>query len=128
MTLVVDASFVVSACSAADGFDPIADELIAPHLLWSEVRSTLHRSVWRGVISTQAGEHAMRRLDQAPVRPSLPSKLGATAWSIADALGWAKTYDAEYLAVARLSDCALLSLDRRMVRGAELLGIGVADV
>ena len=40
------------------------------------------------------------------------------AWEVADALGWAKTYDAEYVALAQHLDCPLLTIDARLARGA----------
>jgi predicted nucleic acid-binding protein len=128
LTLVIDASFAVPACTTPGSFDRLGDELVAPHLLWPEVRSALHRSVWRGVISAEVGEHALQRLEHAPVRSSNPRGLGTAVWSIADELGWAKTYDAEYLALARLLGAPVLSLDGRMRRAAERLGIETADV
>lgn len=127
MTLVVDASFAVAACTTPEGFDRLGDEIVAPSLLWPEVRSALHRAVWHGLISVEVGEHALERLERAPLRASQPRGLGAAVWAIADALGWAKTYDAEYLALARLLGARLLSLDRRMRRAAERLGLEVAD-
>jgi len=36
------------------------------------------------------------------------------AWSLADEMGWAKTYDAEYVALARLLGCRLVTLDRKL--------------
>ena len=42
-----------------------------------------------------------------------PKRLGEEAWRVADELGWAKTYDAEYVALARLLDCRLVTLDLR---------------
>ncbi|HWQ22784.1 MAG TPA: type II toxin-antitoxin system VapC family toxin [Gaiellaceae bacterium] len=128
MTLVIDASFTVPACTTPGGFDRLGDELVAPPLLWPEARSVLHRSVWRGVIAAHVGEHALQRLEQAPVRSRNPRGLGASVWSIATELGWAKTYDAEYLALARLLGAPLLSLDRRMLRAAERLGITTAEL
>jgi predicted nucleic acid-binding protein len=128
LTFVVDASFAVPACTSPDGFALLTEELIAPHLLWAEVRSTLHRSVWRGEIPADVGERALRRLEHAPVRSSQPRGFGAAVWSIADSLGWAKTYDAEYLAVAQLSAARVLTLDSRMRHAAERLGIDTADV
>lgn len=44
------------------------------------------------------------------------------AWRIADDFGWAKTYDAEYVALAKLSECLLVTLDARLRRGADRLG------
>ncbi len=128
MTVVVDASFTVPACTVPDGFDRLAEDLIAPHLLWSEVRSVLHRSAWRGQVSWAAARDAMLQLDRVPIRAVRPRDLSSETWAIADKLGWAKTYDAEYLAVARLSRARLLTLDRRMLGAAERLGIEIAEM
>lgn len=49
-------------------------------------------------------------------------RLGATAWEIADRFGLAKTYDAEYLALGRLLDCRVVTLDGRLRRGTAALG------
>jgi len=47
---------------------------------------------------------------------------------LARSLGWAKTYDAEYIAVAQALACPLLTIDARLARGAghvvEILGPG----
>jgi len=50
-----------------------------------------------------------------------PGRLAEEAWRVADELGWAKTYDAEYLALARLLRCRLLTLDGRLRRRAASL-------
>ncbi len=127
MTLVVDASFAVPACTTPHGFDRLAEDLVAPHLLWPEVRSVLHRSAWRGLVTWDTARQAMMRLDRVPVSAVQPQALGSEAWAIADELGWAKTYDAEYLAVARLSRARLLTLDMRMRRAAERVGVETAE-
>jgi len=45
-------------------------------------------------------------------------------------LGWAKTYDAEYVALARTLECSLLTTDRRLQRGAERIvdTVGPSDL
>jgi predicted nucleic acid-binding protein len=53
------------------------------------------------------------------------TRLGATAWRIADDLGWARTSDAEYVALAQLLGCRLVTLDLRLRRGADRLGFVV---
>ena len=127
--LVVDASFVVAACLATDGFAKFArEDLAAPPLLWPECRSVLHRMAWLGEIAPAAGIRANERLDNSPVTSRNPRQLGSEAWRLADELGWAKTFDAEYLAVARLSHARLLTLDRRMLGAAERLGIETAEL
>jgi predicted nucleic acid-binding protein len=49
-------------------------------------------------------------------RPS--SDVGDAAWRLAEDLGWAKTYDAEYVALAQRLDSPLASIDARLRRGA----------
>ena len=41
-------------------------------------------------------------------------------------LGWAKTYDAEYVALAQLIGCRMVTLDARLRRGADRLGMAVS--
>lgn len=55
-------------------------------------------------------------------------RLSLEAWRIAGEFGWAKTYDAEYLALAHLLDCRLVTLDARLRRGADRLGFVVTPL
>src|SRR5207247_10320531 len=49
VSLVLDARVVLPACRVEDGCRVLRDpELIAPPLLWSEARSALHETLWRG--------------------------------------------------------------------------------
>jgi predicted nucleic acid-binding protein len=45
--------------------------------------------------------------------------LQRNAWEIADALGWADTYTAEYLALTRLQADAFVTLDKKLARVAQ---------
>ena len=117
--LVVDASVAVNACLAEDGFAPFRKQsLVAPPLLWSEVASVLHEMRWRSAISSELAELAVRRLDESTIEPQRPPELRREAWRIADQLGWARTYDAEYVALANLLGCRLMTIDGRLRRGA----------
>jgi predicted nucleic acid-binding protein len=124
--LVIDASVVVPACAAADGFAELGSEPLAgPPLLWSEARSVLHETAWRGEIDSDDADAARLRLEECPVERMDHPELGEEAWRIANELGLAKTYDAEYVALASLLNCRLVTLDRRLRRDADRLGFVV---
>lgn len=122
--LVLDANVVLAAATAKRGMDLLEDdELVGPPLLWPEARSALHVSLWRGQISRELAEHTLSLLESKTVAERRPRQLGAETWRIADRLEWAKTYDAEYLALARLLDCPLATFDRRVQHAAERVGV-----
>jgi predicted nucleic acid-binding protein len=120
--LVVDATVALAAAATDDGFDYFDDELFAPPLMWSESRSVLHEMLWRGEVEAADAVLTRVRLERSRVRPRAPAKLGTEAWDLANELGWAKTYDAEYVALAGLLKCRLVTLDARLRRGAARLG------
>jgi predicted nucleic acid-binding protein len=113
--LVVDASAALQACLSSDGFGPLRGEtLVAPRLLWSEATSVLHEMLWRREISPALAAAARLRLVQSPVKQRSPRGLLDAAWRVGEELGWAKTYDAEYVALARILKCRLLTIDERL--------------
>lgn len=130
--LVVDASLAVELSldrageQASAGLDN-GGQLIAPPLLWSEVASVLHEMAFRGDISDALAELALRRFlaGKLSVGEQRPDGLAMRAWEVAEEFGWAKTYDAEYVALAKLNDCRLVTVDGRLRRGADRLGFVV---
>lgn len=129
--LVIDASVAVAACYARNGFGEFKRQtLVAPPLMWSEARAVIRLAVHRRRISEADGELALTNLESCPVEKRDREDLGRTAWDVAKELGWARTYDAEFVALARLLDCRLVTLDERLIRGTERLGtvIHVTDV
>ena len=54
-----------------------------------------------------------------PIRLLGDAVLRRRAWEIADQLGWASTYDAEYIALTQLQADAFVTLDAELARSAE---------
>ena len=124
--LVVDASVALAASWGAGGFEKLgAEELVAPALMWSEARSALHELLWRREITREDADATRERLEGCPVARRTHARLGAEAWRVAEELGWAKTYDAEYVGLARLLGCRLVTLDARLKRATARFGFVV---
>jgi predicted nucleic acid-binding protein len=119
LTLVVDASVVVPVLlSGSLPSELAAEELIGPPLLWSESASALHELAFRGDIGAETASSAIDRLSELGIARRDDPDLYTEASRLARSLGWAKTYDAEYLALARLTGCRVLTRDARLRRGA----------
>lgn len=126
---MIDASVVVAACLGRSGLMPAEDGYAAPPLLWSEALSAIHELRWRGEIDEITSSIALERMRGLPIERRAPEGLAGEAWRVADTLGWAKTYDAEYVALARLLGCGLLTLDARLLRAAgRLVDVSGPDV
>ena len=129
--LAVDASLAIELCLDRAGDDARAafadDELVAPPLLWSEVPSVIHELAFRGEISGELSDTALQALlDNAiGVHEVRPAHLMKTAWQIATEFGWAKTYDAEYLATAQLLKLSPRNRRRTTAARADRLGFVV---
>jgi predicted nucleic acid-binding protein len=66
-----------------------------------------------------------RAVDRAPVAEQAHPSLGETSWDIADRMGLSRTYAAEYVALARLLGCRLVTLDADVARRARRLAVVV---
>lgn len=66
---------------------------------------------------------ALEQFWRLPIARKSPRRMYDLAVEIAEELGWAKTYDAEFLALARLEDSVVLTVDGRFRRGAERTGL-----
>lgn len=130
MRLVIDASAALPAFTSPNGPPALAGhEVIGPDLLWSEFTSELHAALRRGEVSTVTAAAALDALDAVVAHVDTPA-LHRRAWAVAERLGWGRTYDAEYVAVALDQGLPLLTLDARLARGVEhlLRVIGPADL
>lgn len=116
--LVVDASAAVHLVlrDAAERLAP--HEAVAPALLRSEATSALRQLAWRGDLDDAEAEAALERIVNAPIALEPPGSLEHASYRIAVRLGWARTYDAEYVALAARNRCALLTTDARLARRA----------
>jgi predicted nucleic acid-binding protein len=78
---------------------------------------------FRDDISRELARQALDRFlaGEIDIAERRHEELSAQAWQIAADFGWAKTYDAEYIALARLLGCRLVTLDARLRRGTERL-------
>ena len=117
MIIVVDASVTARAALAGGWPAPFRrHSLAAPSLLWSEATAAIRQQAWRGEIS---GPIAMRSVDwlaSAPVTAHDSSGLIVAAHELARTLGWAKSYDAEYVVLAQRLGASLFTVDARLAR------------
>ena len=94
-------------------------ELLAPTLLRSQTLSALHEAVQRGEIPAEVGRDRLDRAGRMPIRLLGDAVLRRQAWKVADQLGWASTYDAEYIALTQLQADAFVTLDAELARSVE---------
>ena len=118
MRFVVDASAVLHLV-AEDVQVPDEHELLAPTLLRSQTLSVLHERVQRGEIPADVAREHLARIARMKIRLLGDAVLRRRAWEIADELGWASTYDTEYLALTQLQADAFVTLDAKLARAAK---------
>jgi predicted nucleic acid-binding protein len=112
---VVDCGVVLHL--ASEEFEvPAGHELLAPTLLRSQTLSALHEAVQRGEITADAARDRLTRIGRMPIRLLGDAVLRRRAWEVADQLGWAETYDAEYVALTQLQADAFVTLDEELAR------------
>lgn len=115
---VVDAGAVIYLASAEIGVPP-EHELLAPTLLRSQTLSALHEAVQRGELPGDVARERLARIGRMPIRLLGDAVLRRRAWEVADRLGWASTYDAEYVALTQLQADAFVTLDAELARSLE---------
>jgi predicted nucleic acid-binding protein len=95
---------------------------VGPELLWSEAVSVLHEHAWRGIVTAEEAEELLGAVESAPISARRPRELRRRAWEVADRMGWAKTYDAEYCALAELLGSRVVTSDARLRASGTRLG------
>jgi predicted nucleic acid-binding protein len=115
---VVDCGVVLQLVSEGVEVAP-EHELLAPTLLRSQTLSALHEAVHNGELAADLARERLRNVGAMPIRLLGDAVLRRRAWHIAEQLGWAETYDAEYLALTQLQADAFVTLDAELARQAE---------
>src|SRR5215204_4840298 len=115
---VVDAGAVLQLATAEVEVSG-AHELLAPTLLRSQTLSALHEAVQRGELPVDVARERLTRIGKMPIRLLGDAVLRRRAWEVADQLGWASTYDAEYVALTLLQADAFVTLDAELARSVE---------
>ena len=115
---VVDCDVVLHL--ASEGIEvPAEHELLAPTLLRSQTLSALHEAVHRGEIAPDVARDRLVRISAMPIRLLGDAVLRRRAWDLAEQLGWAETFEAEYVALTQLQADAFVTLDAELARRVE---------
>jgi len=115
---VVDASAVLYLASAGAKVRA-GHKLLAPTLLRSQTLSALHEAVQRGEIPADVARERLTRIGRMPIRLLGDAVLRRRAWELADQLGWASTYNAEYVALTQLQADVFVTLDTKLARSVK---------
>jgi predicted nucleic acid-binding protein len=115
MKFVVDCGVVLQL--ASEEFKvPAKHKLLAPTLLRSQTLSALHEAVHAGRLEPDVARDQLEYIWTMPIRLLGDAVLRRRAWKLADELGWADTYVAEYLALTQLQADAFVTLDAKLAR------------
>lgn len=123
---VVDAAVVLHLAST--GMEVRQEHtLLASTLLRSQTLSALHEAVQPGGIPADVARDHLARIGRMPIRLLGDAVLRRRAWELAEQLGWAPTYDAEYVALTQLQGDAFVTLDTALARSLEGI-VAVASI
>ena len=123
---VVDATAVLHLAEA-DIEVSGAHKLLAPTILRSQALSMLHEAVHRDEVPADIARSRLAWIGHMPIRYLGDAVLRRRAWDLADQLGWATTYNAEYLALTQLQADAFVTLDAELARVAERV-VAIASI
>lgn len=94
-------------------------KLLAPTLLRSQTLSALHQSVHDGKLPADVARDRLAHIGRMPIRLLGDAVLRRRAWEIATELGWATTYEAEYIALTQLQADAFITIDAKLARAVK---------
>jgi predicted nucleic acid-binding protein len=112
---VIDSGATRALASSASNV-PQKHELYAPTLWRSEVLSELYEALRRGELSGGAAREQLKYVNGLKIRLLGDAVLRRRAWELAEQLALETTYPAEYVALAQLQKCTLVSTDKRWLK------------
>lgn len=117
---VIDAG--VALRLASESVDvPAQHRLHAPTLWRSETLSALYEAVRAGDLSAEVARERIAYIGALKIRLLGDAVLRRRAWEIAEQLDLETTYEAEYVALAQLQECTLVSMDKRWLKRVDSL-------
>jgi predicted nucleic acid-binding protein len=112
---VVDSGATLELASRSVEVSP-EHELYAPTLWRSETLSALYEAVRRGELTHEAALEQRAYVNGMKIRLLGDAVLRRRAWEVAEQLDLDTTYQAEYVALAQLQKCTLVSGDERWLK------------
>lgn len=115
---VIDAPTLLRVVAEGVQVNP-KHRIVAPNLIRSQALTLLLEAVQRGELTEKVAMQHHDRLTELKMRLLGDRVSRRTAWKLAREQGWATTYEAEYIAVARLQADALITIDPALAAQAE---------
>ena len=94
-------------------------ELYAPTLWRSDVLSAMYEAVRRGELAEEDARDRLAYVNGLKIRLLGDAVLRRRAWELAQQLDLPTTYQAEYVALAQLQKCTLVSTDASFLKRVE---------
>jgi len=107
---VIDCGTTLRLAGESADISPEA-ELYAPTLWRSETLAAAYGAVRRGEITSDVARERLAYVNALKIRLLGDTVLRRRAWELAEQLGLETTYPAEYVALAQLQKCVLVSSD-----------------
>jgi len=82
-------------------------------------------ALWRRELDEPGVEAVLGGFGRRRIVRRSPKRLHREAFGIAGELGWAKTYDAEFPALAKIEGGVVLTTEARLRRGADRTGLAI---
>lgn len=117
---VIDAPTLLHVVAEGVEVNP-KHQIVAPNLIRSQALNRLLEAVQNGELTEKVAMQHHERLTELKMRLLGDRVSRRTAWKLAREQGWVTTYEAEYIAVARLQADALITIDPILAAKAEHL-------